>query len=494
MNPIGVIVIIHRYLGLAVGLLMVLWCLSGFVMMYQSYPELTGEERLAGLAPLQLDGCCDLSGVDLGAIDPVDSFRVEMLAGAPVLRISSAEGPRIYDLAAGREIEAIGEDDVRAVAEDWGRGHRIDSAPALTRIERDQWSVQLASRHQPIYRAAFGDGARTEIYVSGRTGEVIQDTTGKERVLGWLGAVPHWLYPAILRQNGPLWVQIVIWTSVVGTFLTLTGVYVGISRWAGAPKGRITPFKGLWMWHHMIGLVFGVLVLTWVVSGLLSMNPWGLLSGGGSAAPGEYEGEVTWTEVEQFLTAAPALAGGGAVLLTSMPLGGALVAGVVGAAGAVVRVGADGAHAPLGGAEVEAALAGVSAPVRDLVLLQAEDAYYYGHHGEVDLPVYRAILDDEESTRLYLSARTGQIARVVGASRRQYRWWQSGLHDFDFPVLRTRPVWDLVVLPLLAGVTAVCVTGFWLALKRAGRDIRFLRTLLSRRRRRHAPAAAADRV
>ncbi len=40
------LIILHRYVGVAVGLLMVLWCLSGFVMMYQSYPRLDPADRI----------------------------------------------------------------------------------------------------------------------------------------------------------------------------------------------------------------------------------------------------------------------------------------------------------------------------------------------------------------------------------------------------------------------------------------------------------------
>ena len=38
---VRVLLFVHRYLAVAVGLLMALWCLSGFVMLYQPYPELT---------------------------------------------------------------------------------------------------------------------------------------------------------------------------------------------------------------------------------------------------------------------------------------------------------------------------------------------------------------------------------------------------------------------------------------------------------------------
>ncbi len=52
------VLLIHRYLAVAVGLVMAMWCLSGFVMMYQPFPSFTAAERLAGLAPLRLEKCC----------------------------------------------------------------------------------------------------------------------------------------------------------------------------------------------------------------------------------------------------------------------------------------------------------------------------------------------------------------------------------------------------------------------------------------------------
>ena len=50
-SMIRLLILTHRYLGVAVGLAVTLWCLSGFVMMYVPYPELMPEERLAGLEP-----------------------------------------------------------------------------------------------------------------------------------------------------------------------------------------------------------------------------------------------------------------------------------------------------------------------------------------------------------------------------------------------------------------------------------------------------------
>jgi hypothetical protein len=67
--------------------------------------------------------------------------------------------------------------------------------------------------------------------------------------------------------------------------LTLTSGYVGIRQLRRRTNGRWIPYRGFHFWHHALGLCFGVFVLTWVVSGLFSMNPWGLLEGGSLDEP-----------------------------------------------------------------------------------------------------------------------------------------------------------------------------------------------------------------
>jgi hypothetical protein len=46
------LVVLHRYLGVAVGLLMVMWFVSGIVMMYVGLPRVTDEERERTLEPI----------------------------------------------------------------------------------------------------------------------------------------------------------------------------------------------------------------------------------------------------------------------------------------------------------------------------------------------------------------------------------------------------------------------------------------------------------
>ncbi|MET0362525.1 MAG: peptidase, partial [Sphingobium sp.] len=120
-------------------------------------------------------------------------------------------------------------------------------------------------------------------------------------------------------------------------------------------------------------------------------------------------------------------------------------------------------------------------PLESLVLLQDEDAYYYSHKFPAPLPVWRAVLRDGEQTRLYIAPASGQLVRAFDSKRRWFRWLQDGLHSLDFPLLRTRPIWDLVVLPLLLMVTLVCATGTWMGVGKVRRDLRRLRRRVARR-------------
>ena len=82
---IRLLFLIHRYIGIALGLVITLWCLSGFVMMYVQYPDLDAKERLAGLESLKLETRCRLP-TDFSNI-VLDRFRVEMFDSRPVLRL-----------------------------------------------------------------------------------------------------------------------------------------------------------------------------------------------------------------------------------------------------------------------------------------------------------------------------------------------------------------------------------------------------------------------
>lgn len=453
-------------------------------MMYVDYPRLLPTEQLQGLEPLQPPDTARLQHVDLPLDQVLSRASIEMMAGRPVLRITPAmdsdgsiEQMRItanrFDLLTGAPFQRVPDHDLQKVAATFGRYSAIRGGLAgLKETPVDQWTVQTFRSNAPLMRADYADPAGTQIYISATSGEVVQQTTRGERFWGWLGAVPHWLYPTLLRQNGPLWSQVVIWTSLIGCFLTLTGLWAGIARLRRKRDGTIgSRFRGIWWWHHIFGLWFGALTLTWVASGLFSMNPWGFLdSMAGFNERQLLAGRMDWKSVRQAFAARPQLPED-TVRLDAAPLGGRMYLAAITRSGRAFRFDHEGRARPLDKGSLKTALADVG-PVSKLDFLTNEDGYYYRHKYALKLPVWRAILADPQETRIYIDPDSGTLIRAIDRDGRRIRWLVNGLHSLDLPVLRTRPLWDLIVLPLLAMVTLICATGTWMGVSKLRRDVR----------------------
>ncbi len=487
------LVIFHRYLGIAVGLLMLIWFTSGIVMMYVGFPRLSEQERTGALAPIPWQACCRVAD---GLISDDQQFyrvQIENLVGVPVLRLRRPPRPdAVIDLTDGVGVRRFDIADARAIAlETITRiAGRATVASAAT-IDEDQWTVGRYRRDRPLHRFTFDDPERSTIYVSSTNGQIVLRTTATQRFWNWLGAIPHWFYLAALRSDGPLWSETVIWASILGTFLTVLGLCLGIAQFSRGKDGKLSPYRGLFYWHHLCGLAFGIFTLTFVVSGLVSMNPWGFLEGrGGGGEMSRLEGPLPrWGEVRASLTALQ-VQSTNAVSLTTAPLAGRLFWLAAYADGSVMRLDASGNAAPLSEGELAAAAERIAGSngISEQGMLREEDAYYFSHHDEVALPVYRIIANDAEKTRYYLDSTSGALLERADSASRWHRWLFAGLHRLDFAAsLRARPVWDIVVITLLLGGLAGSATGAYLAVRRVRSDIVVLFRLFTGVR--HADAA-----
>ena len=492
------LVVLHRYLGVAVGLLMVMWFVSGIVMMYVGLPHITDEERARTLEPISWQTCCRVP--PRLAPDNAQLFgaQVENVAGTPVMRVRpTGRAGFVLDLQQGAVVRVDAEA-ARVIALD--AAPRIIGRPATlisaAEIESDQWTLGRLRRERPLFRFTFDDAEKTNIYVSGLNAQVVHWTTATERFWSWLGTIPHWLYFAQLRSNVVLWTEIMIWTSVLGAFLTVLGLYLGITQFKA--RAGFSPYRGWFYWHHIAGLIFGLTTLTFVISGLISMNPWGLLEdrrGGGEQERLE-GGPLKWGEVRASLDAIQAKSEmAGSVRLATTPFAGQLYWLATRQDGTVTRLDAEGGSAPMSGLDLAEAAKRVAgdAEIADQALINKEDAYYFQESERFVLPIYRVVLKDDERTRYYIDPQSGALLQRTDATARWYRWLFGGLHRIDFTAwMRARPIWDIIVLTLMLGGLALTATGFYLALRRIRNDIMQLSRFIGRRK--PAPAERGDPV
>lgn len=453
----------HRWLGIALCWLMALWFFSGVVMMYVGYPKLTQGERLRTL-PVLLEACCQVPLVTVfdavGEGGRIQSLRLTSIGGAPFY-VATLPGQRYVTIDAGNGAVLKVVDAAQALrsAAPFAPGRALVYDGSLA---EDAWTHSKAlAGHRPLHR--ISDEAGWLYYVSSASGEVVRDVSPVERTWGWVGAWLHWIYPLRGGSIDFAWSDIVIYSSIASALLALCGILVGIMRWRrrAYANGLHTPYRSFLMrWHHWLGLVGGVFVLTWVLSGLFSMNPWRIFDSG---APALRQPPLL---VKDFTGLTPAVAlrqlgeaGQQSVELVWQPLAGELFALSFNARGGQRLIGWRQGGEVFSGHSVESlAAAGKTmlpeAGVVDELVQENYDWHYFSRdehtmsgHLERPLPVLRLRFDDPAGTWLYLDPASGRVVQRLDAHRRVQRILFVFLHSWDWRfLLEKRPLWDVLLI------------------------------------------------
>lgn len=461
----------HRWLGIGTCLLFATWFASGAVMMYVGFPELTSAERARGLEPLHLERVKTTPAQVLHE-DPRE-LRLVMALGRPAWQWRGWDGQRGAAYADdGQPLQEIDASQALQAAGSWAQGHALAAHPRhLGLIDHDQWTVpQGLDPLRPLHHVALRDAAGTELYLSARTGEVVRDTTRRERFWNWLGAIPHWIYFTPIRHRPALWHGVVVWVAGVCMASAASGLVLGWARLRIRRPYRNgpSPYRGIAAWHHWLGLGAGLLLSSWILSGWLSMNPNGWFDTPGLTRAG-LQG---WRGATLSSATLPAtIAPPGAVVkeLQWRAVGGHHVVTWLDDAGR------SHAATPLPAAALQAAarrlLPGAALTAQEL--LTEDDRYYYSHHTQRPLPVLRLRYADAAQTWVHVDPATGEIVNTIDATDRTNRWWFSALHSLDFPwLIRFRPAWDLVVLGGLAAGLALSATAIVIGWRRLKRKLR----------------------
>jgi hypothetical protein len=344
----------------------------------------------------------------------------------------------------------------------------------------DQWTVSEKFEDlRPMRKYSWPNGE--QVYVSTVTGGVEQYTTRASRMGAYFGAIPHWLYFTPLRKRASVWARIVIWASGLGTIAALFGITIGISVYSrskrysheGAPSSL--PYTGQKRWHSILGLIFGLLACSWAFSGMLSMDPFPTWQGetwdstGARLAEALRSGKLQLADFTEGPREALARLGSDfRVKELELDLfGGEPVYLGIGERNQTRIVPFRGQVAVEFDRNKIIDLIGKAAQpykLAEVRLVTKYEAYYLDRHHQRPLPVIFVRLSDDENSTYYIDPKTARIIQSYNSSARWNRWLYHGLHSMDFPWLYShRPIWDLVVLILLTGGGALCVTSLVLA-------------------------------
>ena len=440
-----------------------MWFASGLVMLYVPYPSLSQAERLAGSEPI------DWAAIDVPppTTDPrlPEELVLEMRGGVPVWRVTGWDGERRTISASTRlSLAPVDRAYAARVAGRFGRA----PVRAIDRVSRDQWTVAGGfDRHRPLWKIGLDDPNGTELYVSASTGAVVQATTRRERFWNWLGSVPHWLYPTILRQNQSAWRQVVLWVSGPCIAGALTGVWVGLLRARFGRRryraGQMSPYRGWMFWHHVTGLGGGLFLIAWICSGWLSVDPGRLFASSDldetrlrTYAASDRPSDPSWKRLGAI--------GNGAVNARLTDYAGRPEIALSYGEGRVEMRDAATLRLATSDPTRIARAAQRLLPtglVTSIQTLDAPDAYWYDRHGLPPLPVLRLRFSDDAATWLHVDPISGEILDRTDRKRRIYRWAFNLLHTWDLGVLlrhgpaREAVVWFFSVLGLVISISGV---------------------------------------
>jgi PepSY-associated TM region len=479
----------HRWLGLGGCLLIALWFASGFVMMYVPFPLLTEAERIERLPTVDI-ARVRVSAYDalatararFGSDDTIASLKLVQPSGAPIYAVQSKRHGWLAVDASTGEVRTSSELNAVAAAR---RFSGLDVV-GVERLDVDQWSVYPGlAPHRPLFAVDMVDGGRH--YVSSRTGELLRDTSRFERGWNWLGSVVHWIYVTPVRSNSVLWHWAVVVTSIYAIVVALLGTVIGVLRLRvrGYASGRRSPYVGWMRWHHLLGLFGALFVFSWLVSGLLSMNPFDVFTKidradfqnrwrGASFATSSHGsfalpslGELRDIKEIEWLPHAE----GSTVLLTSpAPKVDDENSSAPRIQLEAVRAASDGARAIAVDAVTVRSKAGLlnAAPIASIERLDGYDLYYYGRRTAKPLPIWRVKFEDAAQTWWHVDGRSGELIGALNRSTRVERWLYYGMHSWDWlPLWNRRPwAWDVPMVAALLLGTAFSITSVVVAWRR----------------------------
>ncbi|MBB4256314.1 MULTISPECIES: PepSY domain-containing protein [unclassified Bradyrhizobium] len=468
----GAIVLTHRWLGIAFCLLFAMWFATGIVMHFVPFPSLTEAERFAGLAPVDREAARIPVAAAVAVSGVVDAVRVRLIqrSDAAVYIVSGSSRVRAVRASDGADASVAMADTALAIAREHARNRGLDAAPAavVAGPDYDQWSVPNGfDRHRPLFRVALGDAAGTEVYVSSPTGEIVLDTTRRERGWNWAGSVLHWIYPTVLRSNWSLWDRVVWTLSLLALIAAMLGAVLGIARVKLRGRRMSSPYRGWHALHHVIGLAATMFVLTWSLSGWLSMDHGRLFSRGQLtlAESGVMNAPPDWAaaswldrqpispstrEIEWF-------AFNGSVYRRDRV---SLDRQVLIKAG---DASLDGPREFLDRHEIQSLVAHLAAGCGAASVLAGNDDYP-AQSAIAGAPVYRSRCGD---LWFDIDGADGSVLQRLDSSRRAYRWLYSALHTLDFPLLVAHPrLRDTIIVGLCALGLVFSVTGIAIGWRR----------------------------
>ena len=209
--------VLHKWVGLVIGLQFLLWTLSGAAMALLDMNEVSGGPRQPAAQVMMSagDGWPAVQRQLAGA--EVKSLSLRPLLGRQIYEVGMPGGTSLFDAATGQRIIVDA-----GVAQEIAQTAYVGSGRVKTVSALEKLTLAVREHELPIWRVDYADEQNSSFYVSGSTGALLERRNDTWRLWDFFWMLHNMDYANRTSFNHPL----IIMVGFAATWLAVTGLYL----------------------------------------------------------------------------------------------------------------------------------------------------------------------------------------------------------------------------------------------------------------------------
>lgn len=159
----------HKWLGLLIGLQVVIWSLSGLYMTAVHIDIIHGDHLIRPMSAKSAVASELIDPLAAARANAAQDVRLAWVGNRPAYVLKGEAGERVVDARTGRPIAPPAEADIRSIARSTYTGvEPISSAELIRKIPGE-----IRGRKPPLWRVEFDHWNKPTLYFSPTTGELV---------------------------------------------------------------------------------------------------------------------------------------------------------------------------------------------------------------------------------------------------------------------------------------------------------------------------------
>lgn len=159
----------HKWLGLFIGLQVVIWSLSGLYMTVVHIDTIHGDHLIRQAPELSVPTTSLIDPVVLARESGADDLRLAWVRSRPAYVLKTSGGEKVVSATTGAPLAPMTENEVRTIARSTYTGaEEIASARLINDVPGE-----IRGRKPPLWRVEFAHWNKPTLYFSPATGELL---------------------------------------------------------------------------------------------------------------------------------------------------------------------------------------------------------------------------------------------------------------------------------------------------------------------------------